>query len=180
VKRALYYAIRTGSLYNPVVAVTSEKGPPGAPSRWYGREIKHDMPTNGVMSDLSGRFEDVESAIAMRSSIAELADSYDNVRKQVHNVVTRLYRQEREAMERLLRGEEPGALPVVTTVKRMWISSHNSEWIASGGRRSLATGSNTSQLGGACARAAEDLNEYGGGVIVVLPRVNNVKEVKDD
>lgn len=115
-KKALYYAIRTGSLYNPVVAVTSEKGPPGQPSRWYGRQVRDDMPTNGTLGQLSGKFEHVEDAIKMRDSIAELADSYDAVRKQAHAVVQTLYRQEREAMALLLKGEDPGPLPVVTSV----------------------------------------------------------------
>jgi hypothetical protein len=106
VKRALYYAIRTGSLYNPVIAVTTEKG-----HRWHGREVKGDMPTHGVLTDLSGRFNDVESAIAMREAVAKLADSYDSARKVLARATTRLYTEEREAMAMLLRGEDPGPVP---------------------------------------------------------------------
>ena len=106
-KKALYYAIRTGSLYNPVVAVTSEKGPPGQPNRWFGREVRGDMPTNGRMDALSGRFEHVEDAVKMRDSIAKLADSYDEARKVLARESSKLYAQERDAMARLLRGEQP-------------------------------------------------------------------------
>jgi hypothetical protein len=163
-KKALYYAIRTGSLYNPVVAITSEKG-----ARWYGREVKNDMPTHGVLSDLSGKFDNVEDAIAMRDKVAALADSYDRVRKEAYKAAERLYRQEREAMALLLNGEDPGPIPVLTSVSKQWIASHNQEWVARGGRRSLSTSSNISQLGGACARAAEDINPKAGGFIVVMP-----------
>jgi hypothetical protein len=173
VKKPLYYAIRTGSLYNPVIAVTTEKG-----HRWHGREVKGDMPTHGVLSDLSGRFDDVESAVAMRDSIAKLADSYDAVRRALQKENSRLYAMERRAMERLLAGQEPGPVPVVAApVRKTWIASSNCEW-TSQGRRSLygrAAMNDTGdaahmQLEGACARAAEDINPKAGGFIVVLPK----------
>jgi hypothetical protein len=108
-KKALYYAIRTGSLYNPVVAVTTEKQ-----HRWHGREVRvskilnaiiSGMPTHGVLSDLSGRFEHVEDAIKTRDSIAKVADSYDEARKLLARESSALYAREREAMAALLRGE---------------------------------------------------------------------------
>jgi hypothetical protein len=107
-KRALYYAIRTGSLYCPVIAVTSEKGrTPGLPDRWHGREVRGDMPTHGKMSDLRGKFEHVEQAYAMQGRIRELADSYDAARKVLSTESSRLYAREREAVEALLRGDDP-------------------------------------------------------------------------
>jgi hypothetical protein len=99
-KKALYYAIRTGSLYNPVVAVTTEKQ-----HRWHGREVKGDMPTHGVLSDLSGKFNDLETAVKMRESIARLSDSYDEARKVLAKESSRLYARERETMELLIKGE---------------------------------------------------------------------------
>jgi acetoin utilization deacetylase AcuC-like enzyme len=168
-KKALYYAIRTGGAYNPVIAVTREKQ-----HRWYGREVRGDMPTNGVLTDLSGKFEHVESAIAMRESIAKLSDSYDEVRKLLAQESSKLYQRERRAMEHLLKGEDPGPIPAVTSVHKVWIASSNQEWVASGARRSLNTSSHTSQLAGACARAAEDINPKAGGFIIVRPEPEEV------
>jgi hypothetical protein len=105
-KRPLYYAIRTGSLYNPVIAVTSEKK-----HRWHGRDVNGHMPTHGVLTDLSGRFETVEEAVLKREAISKLADSYDEGRRVLARESDKLYRLEREAMARLIAGDDPGPVP---------------------------------------------------------------------
>ena len=110
-KRALYYAIRTGSLYNPVIAVTSERG-----RRWSGRDCPHGhvtyySTTHGTMSDLSGRFETENEAFAMRRQIAALSDSYDESRKVLALHTSQLHARERNAMAELLKGIDPGPAP---------------------------------------------------------------------
>jgi hypothetical protein len=101
-KRALYYTIRVRSLGSPVVAVTTEKQ-----HRWHGREVRGDMPTHGVLDDLRGKFEHVEQAYAMQGRIREISGSYDAARKVLSTESSRLYTREREAVEALLRGDDP-------------------------------------------------------------------------
>ncbi len=115
-KKPLYYAIRTGSLYNPVIAVTSERG-----HRWSGREEPYGhktyvSPTHGTMSDLAGRFDTLEAAQASRAKIAELADSYDKARQVLHNESSRLYRDERAATDAIITGTSVplARMPIVT------------------------------------------------------------------
>lgn len=115
-KTPIYWAIRTGSLYNPVIAVTSERGP-----RWSGREEPHGhkthvSTTHGTMSDLAGRFVTLEAAQAAREKIAELADSYDKARNVLTREATRLYRDEQDAIDILVRGESTplARMPTVT------------------------------------------------------------------
>jgi hypothetical protein len=101
-KAPLYYAIRTGSLYNPVIAVTSEKR-----HRWHGRDVRDNMATHGVLSDIKGRFETREAAEAMRERVGKLADSYDEARKVLANATSALDAREREATATLLAGGDP-------------------------------------------------------------------------
>ncbi len=110
-KKPLYYAIRTGSLYNPVIAVTSERG-----SRWSGRECPHGMvtyysPTHGRMTDLSCKFETENAAYAKRSDIAKLSDAYDEARKALARATSKLHATERGALAELLADKDPGKVP---------------------------------------------------------------------
>lgn len=171
-KRALYYAIRVMSLYRPVVAVTTEKG-----HRWYGREVRDDSPTHGCLSDLRGRFDNVEDAIAVRKQAGDLSDGYEQFRQAVRRWMKQFDRQEHEAFDRLLKGEASGPFPVAARpVARHYIASSNIEW-TSGGRRSLYSRSPAEgvdeQMCGAAARAAEDINPLAGGLILIMPDRSN-------
>ncbi len=111
-KKPLYYAIRTGSLYNPVIAVTSERGRyVGRTDRWFGRDTRDNMATHGRISDLSGRFDTLEAAVAKRSDIAKLSDTYDEARKALTRATSKLYATERAALTELLADKDPGKVP---------------------------------------------------------------------
>ncbi len=105
-KPPLYYAIRTGALYNPIIAVTTEKT-----HRWHGREVRDNTITHGVLSDLSGRFDSQEAAEAMREQIGKVADHFDNARKVLSQQSNVLFKREREAVAAILRGDAPDPLP---------------------------------------------------------------------
>ena len=70
---ALYYTIRTHSLYQPIIAVTSEKGR----RRWYGRDCKDNMATNGTFEDIRGRFETLEAAQSCKAEVLAIEAEFD-------------------------------------------------------------------------------------------------------
>ena len=103
-KPALYYAIMR-NLHNDVVAITSEKT--GRRSGWAGRYVRDNTPTHGTFGGFSGgimgRFDSAEAAEAKRKELAQIAADYEARRKPHQEATTRLYNQEREAIEAACR-----------------------------------------------------------------------------
>jgi hypothetical protein len=157
-KKPLYYAIRTGALYNPVIAVTSEKG-----HRWHGREERTNMPTHGVLSDLSGRFETAGAAELKRAAIGEVADAYDELRKKLSRARSDVDKLEREAVAELLADREAPPVPKVVRVGHGFVSTQRRAWTVPG------TGLTFSHLGEACQSAGSMLDRSVGGFILVGP-----------
>jgi len=95
-KRALYYAVRVNTYRAHVVAVTLEKG-----SRWYGRRLAYDEPTNGTLDQLRGRFETAERAVNRLDEIAAIVSAYKTKRSSHNDAIRKLHREEREAIDAL-------------------------------------------------------------------------------
>jgi hypothetical protein len=98
-KPALFYAIRR-DLYNNVVAVTSIKD---HRNHWFGRYVRDNSATHG-RGDLMGRFETREAAEAKREELAKIATDYDAKRKPHSDAISRLYREERDAIDEAVKG----------------------------------------------------------------------------
>ena len=102
-KPALFYAVRK-NLYNTVVAVTSEKPSRHGCTKWAGRDVKYTEVTHGTSDQIIGRFETQEQAEALRTKIGLLGQQYDQLRKPHQDAISRLHREEREALDRLCKG----------------------------------------------------------------------------
>lgn len=68
-KRPIHYAIRVANLYGrtEIVAVTLERS-----GHWWGRVHDTGISTHGRTSDIDGRFETVEAALAVRDEVARV------------------------------------------------------------------------------------------------------------
>jgi hypothetical protein len=98
VKTPLYYSIRVMSVYNPIVAVTSEK----LRGRWHGRYVDDNTPTHGNQSDLRGKFTSLEMAKRCKSDISEINGRYREQSKVINKQLSALYVKEREEIEALI------------------------------------------------------------------------------
>ena len=98
-KKALYYAVRTTTLTPYVVAVTTER----AGHRWFGRDTRHDLPTNGKLSDLKGRFSGQETAERHIDAMRDVAARYRELRAVHENEIRSLLLKERREIDELFK-----------------------------------------------------------------------------
>lgn len=112
-KPALSYSI-VMSLGRPtVVAITSERA-----HRWWGRDCRTDLSTNGIAHSLNGRFLSRAEADACLEEVAAVKDHYKLQRAKLSDAHSRLHRAE-EAMVRQVTQRLParGAEMLVAHVK---------------------------------------------------------------
>lgn len=100
-KPAMFYAIRVHTLTPYIVAVTSLQPRRFGKTHWYGRDTRYTQATNGSMDDLRGRFESQEAAAAVLDQVIAIGVDFDAKRKVLNDQVSRLYRDERAAVDGL-------------------------------------------------------------------------------
>jgi hypothetical protein len=98
-KKALYWAVRP-TMYGPrIVAVTQERS-----GRWWGRTTHDDLGTHGRLSDIRGRFETIEAAQAVQSTIQRVRDHYQSQSAVVSDLQTKLHRAEEALTREIIDG----------------------------------------------------------------------------